>query len=124
MATKDLKTLTREEVAKVLQLRAGVENLKLGPGVLDKLSAEGERASLRCVFLCLSFLPFTQTLTPTAHRRYALQLLAPAAILASLAGRAQIEAEDVGEMGELFLDAKSSARVIGADGGYDPGAAF
>lgn len=38
--------------------------------------------------------------------RYALQLLAPAAILAKLAGRTQIEVEDINEMNELFLDAK------------------
>lgn len=52
--------------------------------------------------------------------RYALQLLTPASVLAALAGRpGQIELDDVGELGELFLDAKTSARAIGADGGYD-----
>jgi RuvB-like protein 1 (pontin 52) len=44
--------------------------------------------------------------------RYALQLLTPASILAQLAGRGQIEMEDVGEMNELFLDAKTSASMI------------
>ncbi|KAJ7716092.1 RuvB-like helicase 1 [Mycena metata] len=53
--------------------------------------------------------------------RYALQLLTPASILAALAGRTQIEAEDIGEMGELFLDAKSSAALIGEDGGFQGG---
>jgi RuvB-like protein 1 len=38
---------SREEVGKVVQLRANVEGLKLGEGVLEKLSEEGERASLR-----------------------------------------------------------------------------
>ncbi|KAI0337483.1 RuvB-like helicase 1 [Trametopsis cervina] len=79
-----------DEVAKVLLLRAGVEGLKLGAGVLDKLAAEGGRSSLR----------------------YALQLLTPASILAGLAGRQTIELEDIGEMGELFLDAKTSAAAI------------
>lgn len=32
--------------------------------------------------------------------------------MASLAGRTQIEAEDVNEMNELFLDAKTSAAMI------------
>lgn len=50
--------------------------------------------------------------------RYALQLLTPASILAGLAGRPIIEVEDVGEMGELFLDAKTSAAMIGEDGGF------
>lgn len=33
----------------MVQVRAGVEGLRLGPGVLDKLALEGERASLRWV---------------------------------------------------------------------------
>jgi RuvB-like protein 1 (pontin 52) len=45
--------------------------------------------------------------------RYALQLLTPAAILANLGGRSQIEIEDISEMNELFLDAKTSAAMIG-----------
>lgn len=48
--------------------------------------------------------------------RYALQLLAPASILASLAGRQEVQLEDVGEMGELFLDARSSAAIIEENG--------
>ncbi|KAJ2915995.1 hypothetical protein MD484_g4446, partial [Candolleomyces efflorescens] len=84
------ESYTTEQVAKVLQLRANVEGLKLGPGVLERLAREGEKSSLR----------------------YALQLLTPASILAQLAGRTQIEVEDVGEMGELFLDAKTSAASI------------
>ena len=52
--------------------------------------------------------------------RYALQLLTPASILANLAGRSQIEVEDIGEMNELFLDAKTSATIIG-EGGFDGG---
>ncbi|KIY50226.1 RuvB-like helicase 1 [Fistulina hepatica ATCC 64428] len=81
---------TREEIAKVVQLRATVEGLKLGAGVLERLAEEGERGSLR----------------------YALQLPTPASILASLAGRTQIEVEDIGEMNELFLDARRSADII------------
>ena len=38
---------TREQVARVVQLRANVEGLKLGSGVLDHLAAEGEKSSLR-----------------------------------------------------------------------------
>jgi RuvB-like protein 1 (pontin 52) len=78
---------TRDQIGKVVQLRANVESLKLGEGVVEKLADEGDRSSLR----------------------YALQLLTPASILAGLAGRTQVEVEDVGEMGGLFLDAKRSA---------------
>jgi RuvB-like protein 1 (pontin 52) len=89
----------REQIAKVVQLRANIEGLKLGPGVLERMAQEGERGSMR----------------------YALQLLAPASILAGLSGRNEISVEDIGEMNELFLDAKTSASHIGADGGFDGG---
>ncbi|KAG2093329.1 TIP49 C-terminus-domain-containing protein [Suillus discolor] len=89
----------REQIGKVVQLRANVEGLKLGSGVLERIAEEGERGSMR----------------------YALQLLTPASILAGLSGRSPIEVEDIGEMNELFLDAKTSATDIGADGGFDGG---
>ncbi len=41
------ETYSKDEIAKVLQLRANVEGLKLEEGVLDKLALEGERSSLR-----------------------------------------------------------------------------
>ncbi|KAI0368391.1 RuvB-like helicase 1 [Pilatotrama ljubarskyi] len=80
----------KDAIAKVVQLRANVEGLKLGEGVLDRLAQKGVDSSLR----------------------YALQLLTPASILASIAGRKHIELEDIDEMGELFLDAKTSADII------------
>lgn len=75
------------QIAKVLQLRANIEGLRLGTGVTERLVQEGDARSLR----------------------YVLQLLTPASILASLAGRTQIELEDVSELDELFYDAKTSA---------------
>ncbi|KIM49837.1 hypothetical protein M413DRAFT_408148 [Hebeloma cylindrosporum] len=89
---------TRDQIGKVVQLRATVEGLKLGEGVTDRLATEGEKSSLR----------------------YVLQLLTPALILAQLAGRTQIELEDIGEMTDLFLDAKTSASNL-ANGGSDSG---
>ena len=47
-----------------------------------------------------------------SENSYALQLLTPASILAGLSGRKQIEEEDISEMNELFLDAKTSAAMI------------
>jgi RuvB-like protein 1 len=38
---------TREQVGRVVQVRANVEGIKLGEGVLDRMAAEGERGSLR-----------------------------------------------------------------------------
>ncbi|EDR08315.1 DNA helicase, TBP-interacting protein [Laccaria bicolor S238N-H82] len=88
---------TRDQIGKVVQLRATVEGLKLGEGVVDRLAAEGEKSSLR----------------------YALQLLTPASILAQLGGRTQIEPEDIGEMRELFLDAKTSASSLAESGEFN-----
>jgi RuvB-like protein 1 (pontin 52) len=45
---------TRNQIGKVIQLRATVEGLKLGEGVTDRLAAEGERSSLR-YGACLAF---------------------------------------------------------------------
>jgi RuvB-like protein 1 len=45
----------REQVGKVVQLRANIEGLKLGTGVLEKLAAEGEKSSLRYVYIYYFF---------------------------------------------------------------------
>ena len=41
------ESYTREQVAKVVQLRANTEGIKLGEGVIDRLAIEGEKSSLR-----------------------------------------------------------------------------
>ena len=47
---------TRDQVGKVIQLRATIEGLKLGRGVIDWLATEGEKSSLR-YGVCLAFRP-------------------------------------------------------------------
>jgi RuvB-like protein 1 (pontin 52) len=103
---------TQSQIAKVVQLRANVEGLKMGEGVLDKLAAEGNRGSLRKVIDT-----FSNLIMNLVFFRYALQLLTPASITSLLAGRNEITLEDIGEMTELFLDAKTSAEMIGAFNG-------
>ena len=44
--------------------------------------------------------------------RFAVQLLTPAAITAKLAGRTNINPDDIRDMGRLFLDAKQSAKKL------------
>ncbi len=44
--------------------------------------------------------------------RYAVQLLTPAAIAAKISGRSVITQEDIDSIGDLFLDAKSSAAIL------------
>ena len=51
--------------------------------------------------------------------RFAIQLLAPSAILSKLSGRTEITVEDIAENGSLFLDARSSASVLQAQAKND-----
>ena len=99
----------KASIAKVIQLRANVEDLKLGEGVLDRLAEKGANSSLRYVAKSSN----SRNSLLILFASYALQLLTPASILASLAGRKEIQLEDINEMGELFLDAKTSAQIIG-----------
>ncbi|PLW12306.1 hypothetical protein PCANC_16885 [Puccinia coronata f. sp. avenae] len=80
----------REERKTILSLRAKVEDLKLDEAALDKLADRAMETSLR----------------------YALQLLTPSAILGSISGQEGINLQDVGETDNLFMDAKSSARML------------
>jgi len=52
--------------------------------------------------------------------RYALQLLAPASVLAKVGGKegGLIGVEEVEECESLFLDARRSAAVLGSGEGY------
>jgi RuvB-like protein 1 (pontin 52) len=47
-----------------------------------------------------------------ATLRYAIQLLAPSAITAKICGRSNVTKEDIRDVGDLFLDAKSSAVML------------
>ena len=44
--------------------------------------------------------------------RYAVQLMTPANILARINGKDQIDKEEIDEVRDLFLDAKSSANLL------------
>lgn len=47
-----------------------------------------------------------------------MQLLTPAAILATTCERENIEAEDIEEIDNLFLDAKQSAKLLSEQSGF------
>lgn len=86
------------EISSIISTRVTTEKLNISPAAKDKVSALGEKISLR----------------------YALQLLAPASVLAEVNGREnkQIEIEDVDECQDLFLDARRSAQALGESNGY------
>ena len=46
------------------------------------------------------------------YSRYAVQLMTPANILARINGKDQIDKEEIDEVRDLFLDAKSSANLL------------
>merc|ERR1712080_407834 len=87
-----VKTLpySQEEMNQIIKIRAATEGLTVDEDALAMLSEAGTKATLR----------------------YAVQLLAPAAISAKICGRSNVTAEDIRDVGELFLDAKTSAMML------------
>lgn len=81
---------TQEEMAQIVKIRAGTEGLQIDDDALNVLSEVGSRTTLR----------------------YAVQLLTPSAITARISGRQNIARDDIKDMGDLFLDAKSSAIML------------
>uniref|UniRef100_A0A1B6GJV2 RuvB-like helicase n=1 Tax=Cuerna arida TaxID=1464854 RepID=A0A1B6GJV2_9HEMI len=81
---------SRSEIEQILRIRAQTEGISIDPEALQVLSDIGSRTTLR----------------------YVVQLLTPAYLTARVNGRSSIAKEDVQEAGDLFLDAKSSARIL------------
>lgn len=84
---------SREEMSSIVSLRAKTEGILLSPTGLQRLAEIAAETSLR----------------------YALQLLAPAAVAAQLASSQKVRAEDVGEAAALFIDTKRSTQIIISD---------
>lgn len=86
------------EIKSIITARVTTEKLNISAPAKDKVSSIGEKVSLR----------------------YALQLLAPASILAEVNGREnkEIQVDDVEECQSLFLDARRSAQNLGQSNGY------
>ncbi|KAF2866215.1 TIP49 C-terminus-domain-containing protein [Massariosphaeria phaeospora] len=86
------------EIKTIITTRARTEGLTISPPALDRVSQLGERVSLR----------------------YALQLLAPANVLAKVNGReaGTIDVDDISECEDLFLDARRSAQHLSSTNGY------
>ncbi|CAH1971483.1 unnamed protein product [Acanthoscelides obtectus] len=80
----------RSDMEQILKLRANTEGLEIDPDAISALGGIGTKATLR----------------------YAVQLLTPAHLTAKINGRNHIALEDIEETGSLFLDAKSSAKIL------------
>ena len=86
------------EIKQIITTRVATEKLNISEAAKDKVTSLGEKISLR----------------------YALQLLAPASVLAKVSGReaGEIQVEDVAECEGLFLDARRSAKALGETKGW------
>lgn len=78
------------EIEQIVKLRAVTEGLQVEDDALTYLSELGTRTTLR----------------------YVIQLLTPASLTAKIDGRTTIKKEDVEEIASLFIDAKSSAKIL------------
>ncbi|CAO3679822.1 unnamed protein product [Umbelopsis vinacea] len=81
---------TIDEIKVIVRIRAKIENLLVDDNAADMIAETGIKTSLR----------------------FAIQLLTPASILASINGRESITLDDVSEVDDLFLDAKKSAKNL------------
>ncbi len=81
---------TREEIRKILEIRAEEEGVKLSEEAMEKLTEIGEKATLR----------------------YAVQLMTPSAEIAKSRNRSEVKPEDVEEAIKLFSDVKRSVEEL------------
>lgn len=89
-----------QEIASILRTRVKTEGINITDAGLDKISQIGTKVSLR----------------------YALQLLAPAAILAKVkvggAVRGEVGVDEIEECESLFLDASRSSKGLANEKGF------
>ncbi|ADI32260.1 RuvB-like helicase [Staphylothermus hellenicus] len=79
-----------EEIREIIKIRAEEENIKLSDEALGELVRIGAETSLR----------------------YAVQLMEPARIIASINGREQVSIEDVRRAAEIFIDTSRSVKYL------------
>merc|ERR1711899_276827 len=87
-----IKTLpySKEEMNQIIKIRAATEALTVDEEALNLLSEAGSKSTLR----------------------YAVLLLAPAAVSSKICGRSNVTAQDIQDVGDLFYDAKTSAEIL------------
>merc|ERR1711910_82599 len=81
---------SREEMVQIIKIRAATEGLQVDEEALTVLGEVGSKSTLR----------------------YAVQLLAPAAVSSKICGRSNVTAQDIQDVGDLFYDAKTSAEIL------------
>lgn len=84
------------ELQQIIKLRLETENIQMEPNAVVHLSKLGTQTSLR----------------------YVLQLISPCSTIAMTNGRNEITVDDIAQAASIFLDAKASAAIIQATGGF------
>lgn len=79
-----------EEIREIIKIRAEEENIKLSDEALEELVRIGAETSLR----------------------YAVQLMEPARIIASVNGREQVSVEDIRRAAKIFIDTSRSVKYL------------
>jgi len=79
-----------EDMASILKIRADTESIPVEDSALARLAEIGVESTLR----------------------YAVQMLTPAFLLARIAGKEIVGLDEIEEVGELFMDAKTSAQTL------------
>jgi len=79
-----------EDMSSILKIRADTESIPVEDAALTRLAEIGVDTTLR----------------------YAVQMLTPAFLLARIAGKEIVGLDEVEEVGELFMDAKTSAQTL------------
>ena len=82
-----------QDIKLILQTRAKVEGIQVDEDAIDYLAKIGIESTLR----------------------YAIQLLTPAGVLSQLNAKSLITVDDIEQVKDLFLDAKSSAKQLQAN---------
>jgi RuvB-like protein 1 (pontin 52) len=99
-------------MSQIIKIRAATENLSITTEAVQIVCEIGSKTTLRLVFRTNNEKLKNSFLTIIIYSRFAIQLLAPAAISAKINGRTSISPDDIKDIGELFLDAKSSAKML------------
>lgn len=83
----------QNEMMQIIKIRAQIEGIQVDDEALVEFGAIGSKTTLR----------------------YAVQLLTPCSILARINGEESITKSEIEEIGELFYDAKASAKLLAAE---------